>query len=219
MTWTAAGSFLFVDTASLSMNNQNIGDLVLLEILQYSNRTTTVTGITGGGCTWTEIATYVGVNFTYFVSVWAGKVTATGTQTATPTWSSTLPGFEVNGHEFISSVGSWAVDVVGEIDTSSGTANMASLTPATNGELYFGFSGNSATATAGSTPGYVYNTNGEGDATCYNLSCPAGVATFPVWGNAGQEIGIMLLMAETGGAPAVGHSLVRSQAVKRSYFY
>lgn len=214
MTWTATGSFLFKDTGSLTMSNQGIGDLMLLEVDNYSNSTVHCTGITGGGCTWTSVVTFNGTHNANSHTLFMGTVTATGAQTATPTWSGTMPGFEINGHEFISSVGSWSVDTTGTLDVTTGTASWTSLTPAKSGELYFGFASNSATGIAGSTSGYTYNINTEGDATAYNLSCPAGVGTFPVWGNAEALIGIMALIQETPSASAgPTYSIIFSQRV------
>lgn len=218
MTWTATGSFLFSDSSALTMSNQGTGDLLMVEVLNYSNNTVQCTGLTGGGATWTAVGSpFNGVSNTWSASLFSGVVTATGAATTTPTWSGAAPGgYEINGHEFISSAGSWTADTTGTIDSAGGTANWASLTPAQNGELYFGFAGSSSSV-AGSTPGYVYNVNSDGDATAYNLSCPAGIATFPVWGNTNELLGVMALIQEgatvTSGPPYAANFVQRVATV------
>lgn len=214
MTWTAAGNWLFADVGNLPVDNVTTGNLLLVEVFNYTNSTVWCTGLSGGGATWALLGVkFSGTTNAYSAAVFAGTVTATGAGTAVPAWSGTAPsGFEITGHEFHSSAGAWALDVQGNLD-SAGTASGPSLTPATSGELYFSFNNTLTSLSAGSTPGYVYNVNSDGDGNTYNLSCAFNVATAPVWGGATARFGIAVLMKEVAsGVPAVlasgaGHAL------------
>lgn len=207
MTWTAAGVWEGVNTTPLGLSNQGLGNLLIVEVINFSNSTVWCTGLTGGGATWVQAGVkFSGSTNAFSAAVFLGTITATGSQTATPTWSGTAPAaYGIACHEFASSVGSWSFIVQGNLD-SAGTANWPSLT-AQSGDLYFGYAANQATATAGSTSGYTYNASadGVGNGAAYNLACPSG-ATFPVWGDTGQALGISVLIREGGGgaAPADG---------------
>ena len=196
MTWTATGSWLSASTANLTVSNQAVGNLLLVGVINTSNSTVWCTGLSGGGATWTPLGTNFASsvfgfaeNFTLF----AGKVTATGAGTAVPAWSGTAPAnWRIDGHEFHSTVGSWALDgSQGNLDSAS-TASWASLTPTASGELYFGFEDNNGAASGGSTSGYVYNVNSGSIGQAYNLSCPSGIATFPVWADTDARAGVMV---------------------------
>ena len=184
MTFAATGSFLFSNSAALTVNNQGTGNLLVVEVLNYTNSTVWATGLSGGGATWAQAGVeFSGTTNPYASSVFLGTVTATGTGTATPTWSGTAPGgYEIDGHEFTSTAGSWAFVTQGNLDSTS-TNSWPSLT-AQAGDLYYG--GASATggggAVAGSTSGYTYNVNANNDGSAFNPNCGAG-ATFPVWGD------------------------------------
>lgn len=207
MTWTATGSWLTANTTTLATSNQAAGNLLLVGVINDSNNTVWCTGLSGGGATWTQVGVKFAVSvfgFPEYHTLFAGTVTATGAGTVTPSWSGTTPGsYRIDGHEFHSTAGSWALDgSQGNLD-SAGTANWVSLTPAGNGELYFGAGDDQGIATGGSTSGYVYNISAGGAISqAYNLSCASGVATFPVWGDSNGRAGIMVLMKE--GAAAGG---------------
>ncbi len=201
MTFAASGAFLFSNNAALTVSNQGIGNLLVVEVLNYTNSTVWCTGLSGGGATWTQAGVkFSGTTNAYSAAVFLGKVTATGGGTVTPSWSGTAPsGYEINGHEFTSTAGSWAFDVQGNLDVA-GTNSWPSLTPGSgSGELYFGFSAANP-ASAGSTSGYTYSVNANMDAVAFNPACGAG-ATFPVWADSTQSFGIAVLIAETAAAP------------------
>jgi hypothetical protein len=198
--FTAVGTWHGSSSAALTLANQAIGNLLIVEVINFSNSTVWCTGLTGGGATWVQAGVkFSGTTNNYSAAVFFGTVTATGAQTATPTWSGTAPGsYGIAGQEFHSSVGTWFFDKQGNLD-STGTANWPSLS-AVAGQLYFGYAAG-LTATSGSTSGYVYNPSVDGvsNGAAYNLSTPSG-ATFPVWGDIAQQLGIAILVSE--GSPA-----------------
>lgn len=211
MTWTAPGAW-FGNSSNTSgpytvtETNQAVGNLLVVEVQNFSNSTVWATGLTGGGATWVQAGVkFSGTTNALSAAVFLGTVTTTGSVTITVTWSGTGPAnFGIAGREFHSTVGSWTYDKRGTLDVGAGNANWASLTPTFGaGELYFGYAANLTSATAGSTSGYVYNAtvDGVGNGAAYNLNCPA-TATFPVWGDAEEAFGIMILVVE--GSPQIG---------------
>ena len=207
MTWTAVGVWQGDFSTNLTLSNQGIGDLIVAEVINYSNSTVWCTGLSGGGVTWAAAGVkFSGTNNAFSAAVFLGTVTATGAGTATVSWSGTAPAqFGIASHEFTSSVGSWSFITQGNLDSAGGTANFPSLTAAA-GDLYFGFAADATAATAGSTSGYTYSASADsaGNGAAYNVSCPSG-ATFPVWGDSGQLLGISVLVREgAAAAPADG---------------
>lgn len=86
--WTHVGSHLFSNNAALPVNNQGLGNMLVVEVLNYTNSTVTCTGLTGGGATWAMVGSpFQGVNINFTTSLFLGTVTSTGAGTATPTWS------------------------------------------------------------------------------------------------------------------------------------
>ena len=217
MTWSPVGSWLGASSASLTVSNQAVGNLLVAEVISYDN-VVWCTGLTGGGVTWTLAGVkFAGSTNAWYATVFFGHVTATGAGTAVPSWSGTAPAFEIAGHEFHSTVGSWALDKQGNLD-SAGTANWPSLTPAGSGELYFGFSIEKATASAGSTTGFTYGLNADTDGDCgaFNPACGSG-ATYPVWGDSGQEFGIAVLVSDAAGSPLVTTTSLPEAVVGQAY--
>ena len=210
MTWTAVGSLLQTTTTSLTVNPAAVGDLFLVEVVVGSAAgTAACTAISGGHCTWTQLGTTLtSAGLSATAAVFQGVATATGSAAATLTISGTALAIEAAGRSFRSSVGSWTLDVTGTISTVLPNASWATLTPADLGELYFGYAANTGTgAVAGSTPGFVYSvdTNGNGLGYCLSVS-----STYtPVWGDTGQGAGIMLLLHETGSTPVTPPRLVQ----------
>lgn len=202
MTFAATGSFLFSDSGPLPVDNNGVGNLLLVEVYNYDDSTSYCDGLSGGGATWEMLGTpFAGTVNAQYVTLFAGTVTATGAGSVTPSWSSTPPSnYEINGHEFTSTTGSWVLDVQGNLD-SAGTYDFVSLTPAASGELYFGAAGfTESGAVPASTAGYVYSVNANSDGVAYDVSCPSGVATFPAWAAPFAAFGLMALIAEVGGA-------------------
>ena len=66
----------------------------------------------------------------YYFTLFAGTVTATGVGSVTASWSGTTPGgFYLFGHEFHSSVGSWSLDVQGNLDSAAATNELGEPDP------------------------------------------------------------------------------------------
>jgi hypothetical protein len=196
MAFTTVGGVVSTDTSSLSLNPQAIGDFFLVEII--SSAPHNCSSISGGGCTWTQVGTtFTGsVNSTWVSTVYVGKVTATGSATATYTFSGGAPAtIRSAGQEFSTTAGAWGLDIQGHLD-GSGTATMPSLTPAGSGELYFGFFYDSGSNVTGTTAGYAYGQDTHSNGICYDTAC-AVTAQAPTMGDSGNIFGIAILMKET----------------------
>lgn len=204
MSWSAVGGIIHATTSTFSLTPGGAGDLILLEVTT-GNATSSCTGVSSSNVTWIQVGTtFTGSGNPNAASVFAGTVTSTSTQTVTLSFSGAPSTIRADGQEFSSTAGSWAIDgSQGNLDTGA-TNTWVSLTPSASGALYWGYAFDSGTATAGSTPGYVYVPDANGNGMAYNLSCASGVATAPVWGDSGFAFGIMVLMKETGTIPAAG---------------
>lgn len=210
MTWTKVGTNAGGTVSFAAWTNTAINDLRFCEILNFVNKTVYVSTLTGGGCTWVPVGTKLGVNTNYTASMFVGTETATGAFTPSLTWSGTAPtNWGYASQMFHTTVGSWYLDKFGSIDSLAGQNSWASLTPNAAGELYWGYAATTA-ATAGTTTGYTYNItiDGASNGCAYNVACPAS-ATFPVWGDAGHQLGMMALIGE-GSAPG-GRAAGRSR--------
>ena len=120
MAWSHAADSTGSSTAALPLSNVTIGNLIIAEVINFSNSTVWATGLTGGGATWVPAGVkFSGTTNAFSAAVFLGTVTATGVQSATVTWSGTTPGnYGTAASEFHSTVGSWAFDVQGNLDSA-----------------------------------------------------------------------------------------------------
>jgi len=196
MTWTPVGSLFATTSTSLTVAPTGTNQLALVAVVAES-ATVFCNGISGGNCTWTQIGTpFKGTTTAYYVSLWQGVSTASGSATATLAFSGTTPTIRAAGRMFSSSIGAWVVDKRGTIDAAA-TQTFTASTPTGAGELYFGFAYTVAgNLTAGSTSGYVYALDPNGNALCYDLACTSA-AQAPVWAGGTDTIfGVDVLIIE-----------------------
>jgi hypothetical protein len=148
----------------LSVDPQNVGDLMLLGTEDSNTTPPTVAGVSGGGVSsWTLLARDSDSAYTQDVDeIWAGIVTTPGPSTITVTINGFSDGEDLMAQEFTAGNGV-------TLDTSasvSGTAaqdfNYPSLTPSSSTELYFGIGNavNNTLLVGGGTPGVTYVSTG-----------------------------------------------------------
>ena len=216
MPFAAVGSLTSLEDApagassAYSLTTHTAGDYVLLETVVNTHAATAVSGGLGGG-TWTQISTTVslpnlgGTGGAGFGNVWLGKVTSAGTANVTVTFAASLGGSNSRfvAREFSTTTGVVAFDVQGSV--TSATANWASLTPSKAGELYWGFCEDGSSAVAGSTPGFTYETDANGNGEGYNLNVSAPFQ--PAWGDSTMQAGVMVLIREVFPLPAYTASM------------
>lgn len=150
---------------TLSVTPQHVGDALLLGA--FINGTPSITSISGGGATWQKLTR--GFPFTFgSVELWLGTVSATGSSTATVSFSSSVSGMAIGlyAQEFTNGTGAsttWREDVGAGLNGSSAAVTFPTVTPSlTSGELYVGFANTASTASAGSTSGFTYDTATDG---------------------------------------------------------
>jgi hypothetical protein len=200
MTFAAVGSSFAQTSTSWSLTPAGVGNFILVEVISET-AADWATALSSSNVTWSVLVapTTVGADVS---TVFIGQVTAASAATVTVTLNTGTPTLRIAGQEFSTSAGysSVSLDTSGTATTS--TLTYPSLTPTHgSGELYFGYAVNAGTAVAGSTSGYTYYVDANGNGLCFDASCTSS-AQAPVWGGSAAVIdGISVLLSESGPAP------------------
>ena len=199
MTFTAVGTII-AGTGALTLTPGGAGDVIaLLAFSSGAAVTALASANVNNGSPWTVAVPGLTVG-SETVTAFLGTVTGTGGPTLTPTASGS-PTLRLGGQELHSSVGASSVRLY-----SSATLNATGTAwPSLNalaGQCYIGFEFNSGSATAGSTPGFVYQEDANGNGLAYRLSTAAG-ANSPVWGDSDARSVLALLLYEAAPPPAL----------------
>lgn len=134
-----------------------------------------------------------GFNVTTFI----GEVTSASAALVTITFTGSATGVRGGSKEFSTTAGFSSIT----LDTSGLTAAGAttvypSLLPGHGaGECYWCYAYNDNTASAGSSAGFSYFVDGNGNGSCWNASCGAG-AQAPVWADTNVRDGRAVLVYE-----------------------
>ncbi|MGW2206769.1 hypothetical protein [Streptomyces sp. NPDC001774] len=187
-----------------------------------------ITSISGGGVTtWAKAVGPFASNSPANQELWWGQATATGSSTMTVTWSSSVSGIGTTlcAQQFAPGIGSpvWGVDASGTFTTaSSSTVTYPTLAPTGGAEmLYVGGSYAGVGGTTGSTPGYVYQNDSNGDAFIYHTGITASTSPTSSQGGASYSDTVAALFYNT--PPAVGpvarQLVLTTRAVQRAAFY
>lgn len=177
-----------------------VGDALIVEVITQSAVQQAVS-LSSGNATWAQLVapTVVGADS---VTVFIGQVTAVGADVITIAYSAGAPAVRSSGIEISAAAGFASISLDGAPGTVNAVTNtFPSLTPAAAGAFYFGYALNANIATVGSTPGYFYTTDANGNGMCYDAACPAS-AQAPVWGDspADQINGMAVLLKSAGGS-------------------
>lgn len=218
MTWTSINSFVPTTTPTtsgtgitFSLTPSATGNLILLEVV---NESTTI-GISsiqssnmdwgsGAGASASPVATYHATGQTngntYFVALFAGKVTTAGAAVVTVTCAGTATSGRLVAHEAHSTIGSWYLGASAHLDSSAGTSTWPTI--AASG-LAFGYAFNNTTAapTTGTSNGWTIGADANGNGAAINPTYTSGGAG-PAWTDGAQAFGIMAVMVE--GATSTG---------------
>lgn len=129
-------------------------------------------------------------------TVFKGQVTAASTATVTVTTNAGSPALRIAAVEGSSTLGYSSVTLDNSNTVNSATTLSPSITPAHGaGEFYFYFGFNGNTATSGSTSGYTYGQDPNGNGVCFRGSCTSG-AQQPTWGASDTISGIAVMLYE-----------------------
>jgi hypothetical protein len=157
------------------------------------------TSLSSTNVTWDASPLVTHTVFTHNVVVqtlFKGKVTAASSATVTISFAAGNPVTRTVWQEFAGSLGYSAVvlDSSGTVDVAS-AGSFPSLTPAHgSGELFWGCLFDSGTGTAGSTAGFSYYIDPNGNPVAYNANCGTG-AQHPNIGDPSDSVsGIAVLL-------------------------
>jgi hypothetical protein len=195
-TFTKVGGLIQSSGSTITIDPVNINDTIILHVI--SNGTAPPSGVSGGNCTWVQIGnTFNGtVNVGFIGAVYQGTAIATGSAVATVSFAGTPTTIRNAAQEWASSTGTCMFITQNTLD-SAGTNTMPAIT-ATAGELYSIFEFDNVTSTAGTTPGYTYEIDSNGNCLCFNGNCTAGIQA-PVMGDSTCAFGIAVLLSAGGG--------------------
>lgn len=162
---------------SWTINAGTTGDLRVIGTVVHS-ATINVSTVSGGGVTtWTRAGSVFTASSNRRLEIWYGTITGSGTS-VTFTYSSAIGSTTVrnNVQDFRDTNGSTMFQVQddGSQNNASGTTyTMPQLTSINAGELYFGHGHVGNTATAGSTTGFTYTIDANGNPRCYHPNLAA----------------------------------------------
>ena len=199
-----------IDTTSLSVAPQHVGDLLVLATKADGGTGVTVSSVSGGGvATWSRAISYSGYA-THDLEIWTGAVTTAGASTITPTYSASVASTYTGlaSEEFSASTGAstvWSLDVAAGISNASSTSvTFPKLTPRGSGELYFSYSAVGNTASVGTTSGFSYAPTSDGDITTNDVSVSSAVQPTTVQSPAGVSgaVAVLIVAGGSSGPPA-----------------
>ena len=180
------------------------GDFILAAILCPTTNADWATALSsaGGNVLWSSVGSPAhlasGVN-TATAALFIGQVITASSHTVTITTNTGSPTLRMLGSEFNCPNGFSAVTV-----DASGTKDVASsgsfppVTPTRAGDLYWSACYDFGSGSTGTTPGYTYEVDPNGNVLCFNISCPNSTQTPNIGNTDGiTGIGIMLYSAGT----------------------
>jgi hypothetical protein len=189
--FTPVGGLIQGTTLTPSVTTHAAGDVILLHVTTEGNAPPT--GVSGGNATWKQVGnTLIGsVNSGLSAAVYEGTVTAAGTAQITVAASASPSAVRIAGQEYNPGPGQTAVFVAQANLDVTGTATGPSITPTAGNELYSFYGFDTDIGSAGSTPGYTYELDDNGNPYTYDPTSPTQP---PVFGDSNIAFGIATLM-------------------------
>jgi hypothetical protein len=189
--FTPVGGLIQGTSLTPSVTAHAAGDVILLHVTTEGNAPPT--GISGGDATWKQVGNTLrgSVNSGLSAAVYEGTVTAAGTAQATVTTSGTPSAVRIGGQEYNPGSGQTGVLVSQANLDVTGTSTGPSITPTGSNELYSFYGFDTGTGSAGSTPGYSYEVDNNGNVYAFDAASPAQP---PVFGDSNVAFGIAVLV-------------------------
>jgi hypothetical protein len=174
-----------------------VGDFILFGVICTATTADWATALSSSNVTWSALGSHFasggsGNNVTE--QLFLGKVTAASSAVVTITTNAGSPVIRAGGQEFSTTAGFSAValDASGTIDGAA-SGKFPPVTPARAGDLYWSFIYDNGVGVVGTTSGYTYHLDSNGNLQAYCLSC-ADTSQQPNIGdtNGTSGIGVML---------------------------
>jgi hypothetical protein len=216
-TWTAEGSFIQSQGATFATHPAAVGDLLVMHV--STEGSAPPLSISGGNYTWAQLgSTYTGVTNAGFCSaVFVGTATATSAGTATISYSGTPSAFRNAGQPWRSSTGAYTL-IDQEFLDSTGTNTMPAIKPTAAGQLYSVYEFDNSTSTPGTTPGYTYDIDADGNGLCFNGNCTIATQS-PTFGDSTCAFGTaVMLTANSGSTGTLVMALVNPSGTGKDQF-
>src|SRR5581483_10495037 len=152
----------------------------------------------GGGATWKQLGSTLrgSVNSGLSAAVYEGTVTSVGTAQLTVTTSGTASAVRIGGQEYSAGAGQTGVLVSQANPDVAGTGTGPSIAATAGNELYSFYGFDTDIGSAGSTSGYTYELDDNGNPYVFDPSSPSQP---PAFGDSNVAFGIAVLLAS---APA-----------------
>ena len=179
-----------------------VGDFILAGVLAGFTVGSTAdyaTSLTSSNVTWSVLVAHTAFTAsTGEQTIFIGKVTSTSSATVTIGFNAGTPVCRTGWQEFSNTSGYAAVT----LDGSAGTVDVASsghfpgMTPGRAGDLYWSYLWDNGTGSAGSTSGFTYQFDANGNPMAYNASCGTGTITPNIGDTTDGVSGIAVLLYE-----------------------
>lgn len=197
MAWSSVGTVGTLNTntstaASFTWAPGAVGNAMFLEV-RLPSTGNSVTSISSSNATWTQVASFSGTTNANKVYLYQGVASSTSSATVSLVLAGS-PGTNTirsGRQEFHSSIGAAPLVIATSHLDSSGTNTWPTVA---GSGLYFGWAYNTGTAVNGSTSGFTYQQDSNGNSLVYNTSATSSSA--PVFGDSTQAIGIMAIVTE-----------------------
>lgn len=172
-------------TSALSITTTAIGDAVVM-FTSVSSTAIAARSITSNNIAWDSNAFFTSTaDGVHTLQLWKGVTTSIGAASATVGWSTAISstGSELSAmgvHCDALSNWVWATAAITKA-TAVTSYSWPALTALKSdaGEAYLGYVADSTTAVAGSTSGFTYSTDSNGNMNIYNLALAAGSTYTP----------------------------------------
>jgi hypothetical protein len=195
MTIAAVGTIFSATAKTFTLTPAHVGDFILLGVVSETTADY-ATSVSSSNVTWSVLVSHTTLS-TYAVTHFIGEVTSASSATVTITTAAGSPTLRIAGQEFSTTAGYSALTLDTSGTVSSTTNNLPSLTPGHGaGELYWYYGFASGTATNGSTSGYTYQQDANGNPMVYDASCTSSAQAPTMSGTAAGEYGIAVLIYE-----------------------
>lgn len=194
-----------VSTTTFTLVPHASGNFIILEILAGFSAGSTTSYATAlssasGDVTWSVlVAHHAFTNNPGVSTVFIGNVVTASSHTVTITFNTGTPTVRVAGLEFSNTGGFGAVtlDASGTVDLAS-NGTMPSVSPTKTGDLYCGYVyNNGGSPVVGSTSGFTYFLDANGNQFAYRLSCTNSAQT-PNIGDSNGTSGTGVMLYEAG---------------------